>query len=561
MSPTSDNGLPTRYSCHECREDSELVLSNRATPSVRELYESHVRQCRECRRMHRVLYALYEGPHVPTPPTGVREEKEFYSVLRRLKAETPDPWYHRWTVRAGVAALAGSAAVLTLTLFDVAPQQWSLSDLQHTDATAMHSTTDGADPATVQGVPTADPTVGGIEHPAQSYGRVVGGYAAMAPPGGRPIATDTFGVGTRFDVGLEDSVQLGLVGKIVANFTPGSQVEWVAASPSLLELEVERGIAAFRYDRKSSDPILQVRTPTAVVRVVGTVFTVQVDAEDNTTVSVLKGQVEVLRPGTNTLVAEVESGYRYDVGVGGYNNVGRVEVAAALPLSNDADDSGDPADALALADGRIPSNWNVPGLPSDPQQRTLAYIPAQPGNPAITINTLRVTGTTGDDDSSATQRQPPLRGPVADESEDLIESLMRDAAATRRKELRASLETCRTLLSNPDTRYRAAKCLSRFISKYGDDPAAVEGYLLVGMLRMDYALDYKAAEVAFHTFLRRAPGHTKAELAQYRMWLSSVEDGRIRQALERGRKYLARYPNGAYVGKVLQRFPELKSEL
>jgi hypothetical protein len=92
---------------------------------------------------------------------------------------------------------------------------------------------------------------------------------------------------------------------------------------------------------------------------------------------------------------------------------------------------------------------------------------------------------------------------------------------------------------------------------YGDDPRAVEGYLLVGILRMDYALDHRAADAAFGEFLRRAPGHPRAELAMYRLWLSSTEEGRIAQALERGQRYLERYPNGKYVGKILQRFPEL----
>jgi tetratricopeptide (TPR) repeat protein len=150
---------------------------------------------------------------------------------------------------------------------------------------------------------------------------------------------------------------------------------------------------------------------------------------------------------------------------------------------------------------------------------------------------------------------------VDDEGEDIIARLTRDAELTRRKELRGALDSCRGLYESVETRYLAAKCLSTFIDKYGDDPLAVEGYLLVGILRMDYALDYDAAEVAFQTFLRRAPNHASAEVALYRMLLASTENGRISEALERGRKYLQRYPNGKYVGKVLQRFPELKSEL
>jgi hypothetical protein len=546
-----DHTPRTRYSCQEAREDSELILGNRAALGVRELYDEHLRACRNCRRMHRSLYALYEGPLVPTPPLGVREEKEFHAILRRMKTERPESWTHRFGVRLGVGALASAAAVLTLTLFDVAPDVLTLpafDDDLRTGHELAHAQPDSARVA-----PASEHDDQGIHH-AQSYGRVVGGYAEVLPPGDQAATTNTFPVGTRFEVSPNDSLQVGLIGKIVANFTPSSEIEWTTASPTLLEIEVERGVAAVRYDRRPSDPVLQIRTPSAVVRVIGTVFTVQVDASRNTVVSVLRGQVEVLHPETNRLLAEVESGYRFDVKKSTFDDVGKLEVEAALPLSNeDGEDSG----TLAFVGGTIPTSWNVPGLPQDPQYRTLEFVPARPGSPSAMVATASRPGR----NAGASSRPARENRLVEDEGEDLIERLVKDAESTRRKELRGSLETCRGLYDSHETRYLAAKCLSTFIDKYGDDPLAVEGYLLVGMLRMDYALDYEAAEVAFQTFLRRAPNHPSAEFALYRMWLAATENGRISEALERGKKYLARHPNGRYVGKILQRFPELKSAL
>jgi hypothetical protein len=442
--------------------------------------------------------------------------------------------------------------VLTLTLFDVAPDVLTLPDFDD-DASTGHPLASAQ--ADTRIAPTNDGD--GIHH-AQSYGRVVGGYAEVTPPGEQAATTNTFPVGTRFEVAVDDSLQVGLIGKIVANFTPASEIEWTTASPTLLEIEVERGVAAVRYDRRPSDPILQIRTPNAVVRVIGTVFTVQVDGASNTIVSVLRGQVEVLHPDTNRLLAEVESGYRFDVKKSTFDDVGKLEVEAALPLSNDPAD-GESSETLALQGGRIPTSWNVPGLPQDPQYRTLEFVPARPGSPSATVS---LSSRSGKSTSGALAARPTRdTRQVEDEGEDLIERLVKDAESTRRKELRGSLETCRGLYESHETRYLAAKCLSNFIDKYGEDPLAVEGYLLVGMLRMDYALDYEAAEVAFQTFLRRAPNHPSAEFALYRMWLASTENGRISEALERGRKYLARHPNGRYVGKILQRFPELKSAL
>jgi FecR protein len=540
---------PKRYSCHECREDAELVMSDRASQAVRGLYDSHLRECRDCRKMHRLLYALYEGPVVPPPPTGLSEEKEFHAALRRSREELPEPWYHKWSLRAGVTAMAGAAAALTVALFQPAP-----SDVP-SDAI------DGG--AAAPRVAVAEVGAeGGIDHPAQSYGRVLGGNAAMSTPEQAQANTDTFPVGTRFKVRDDDALQVGMVGKIVANFTPGSDVEWTQATPSLLELQVHRGIAAVRYDRRPSDPILYVRTPTAVVRVIGTVFTVEVDETNDTIVSVLRGQVDVLHPETNSLRAEVESGDRYEVATSSHGNVGLDEVAAAMPLSNEVDvESADFTDALALADGHIPKSWQVPGLSDDPALRTLAYIPAPTAEPTtfdVPVTSKRPTPAA----SGPVQYEAPppadLRG---DEAGDLIERLMKDVKVTRGKELQATLDGCRDLYASQRTRYRAARCLSDFISRYGNEPAAVEGYLLVGILRMDYALDYRAADNAFEEFLRRAPrNHPSAEMAMYRLWLSATEDGRISEALNRGRRYLKRFPDGKYVGKILQRFDELKAD-
>ena len=303
---------PTRYGCHECREDSELVMSNRSTPEVRARYQQHIAECRHCRRMHRLLYAVYEGPVAPPPLSGVPEEKEFHAILRRMKDETPAPWYQKWAVGFGVTALAGSAAALTFTLFDVNP-------LEHIPGREASSPVAAAsDPTTGDAINVdGDASTGAgssLRHAAQAYGRIVGGSAVVTADGDdEPSTSSTFGVGTKFEVSQSESLQVGLVGKMVANFSPGSEVTWATGSPSLIELEVEDGIAAIRYDRDQSDPILQIRTPNALVRVVGTVFTVQVDEEAGTVVSVLRGQVDVLDPSSHRTVAEVESGYRYDV--------------------------------------------------------------------------------------------------------------------------------------------------------------------------------------------------------------------------------------------------------
>jgi len=530
-------------------------MSNRATPAVRSLYDEHLRHCGHCRRVHQLLLAAYEGPVPPPTPAGLREDKAFYRTLDRMREERAEPWHYRWTLRAGVAALATSAAVLTLSLFELTPASLRFDP---PEAPAAVVTRDA--PLDVETSRPSAPLANedaGLRHAAQAYGRVVGGSATVIPAGNEHATTsNTFSVGTRFQLSATETMQVALIGKIVANFSPNSDIVWTEATPSSVELEVHRGFASFRYDRDPSDPILQVRTPSALVRVVGTVFTVQVNDENDTLVSVLRGQVDVLDLETNRVMAEVESGYRYDVAKSTFDDVGKLEIQAALPLSIEVDGSEDP---LSLPSLRIPTSWNVPGLPAEPEARVLANVPSRPG--AATDFIIAARSNTGSANRSANSDVMIEPARVEDEGDDLIAELMRDTLALRRRELHAMLGSCRDLYQSYETRYRAAKCFSNFLAKYRDEPGASEAWALLGILRMDYALDYRAAEVALQTYLDRAPNGPLAEIAMYRMWLSSVEDGRIAQGLDRGRDYLDRYPSGRFVGKILQRFPELKSEI
>ena len=54
-------------------------------------------------------------------------------------------------------------------------------------------------------------------------------------------------------------------------------------------------------------------------------------------------------------------------------------------------------------------------------------------------------------------------------------------------EVHRELERCRELYAAAGTRFLAAHCLSKFLHKFGDNPNAVEGRLLLGILRMDFA--------------------------------------------------------------------------
>lgn len=542
-SSSQSNDMVPHYGCHECREDAELVITHRANARVLALYARHLRECSDCRRFDRRLRLTFEGPPAPANPDLMAQTREFAHILARVRES--DQRTHRWRVPAATGGLVAVAAGLLMTFLVGTPGDVAV---EPASTTALR-----IEPAHVTELSLeATPIVAsqhGLEHRSQTFGRLIAGRGVVLGPDGAAVTGTSFTPGTRFEA-ADDPLQVSLAGKLLAIFQPGSRVTWKTASPKRIELTLDRGLLAVRYDRKETDPILLVHTPTGIVRVVGTVFTVEVDDNQDTFVSVLRGSVEVLDAESRRPVATVDAGYRFQMSTSTIFDVGYREVDAALPLSHDA---GTANGQVSLADGRIPDSWVVPGLPDESSQRVLANV----------LDTVL-------DDSlfdpeprrqRHTRRRVPQAAPDADEDAILRELIERAQRSIELAELRHELEQCRELYASAETRFLAADCLSKFLREFGDDPNAVEGRLLLGILRMDFAQDYQVAEREFKRFLRQAPDHKLAELAIYKLWLAATENGHIGPALARGRDYLRRYPNGRYVGQVLRRFPELKSEL
>ncbi|MDC0718436.1 FecR domain-containing protein [Nannocystis bainbridge] len=534
MNPALHDDSAPRYGCLECREDAELVVGDRLHAEGLARYHAHLRGCEGCRRAHQLLSAVYRGPDPGSSGHGiVARDREFTAILRKVRAAAPVSWYRQNVSLVGVAALAAALAWVVVRPEGGPASQVASRDLP--DLLARQPTGPAA-----QSEPAR---AAGLDHHAQAdYGRVVAGNSFVAE-GERPVATDTFPVGTRFEVFPGSSMQIGLVGKILANFGSGSEIHWTRADPGLVELDLRRGMIAVRYERLPADPILKIRTPSAIVRVVGTVFTVEVDDDGDTAVAVLRGEVEVLDLKSEDLLAEVSAGYRFDVARSTYADVGRPEVGLAMPLSD-----GDGDGQFVFADGTIPPSWVVPGLPDVPGLRRLEH---------IVVRTADARPRLERPHAASHKRGREARG---DDGQALIDKLVRETRASRREQLMASLAHCQGLYESAETRYLSARCLTQFMSEHGDDDIA-EGHLLIGILRMDFANDYPAAKQAFEKFLARAPDHADVELARYRLWLASTENGDIHEAIEHGRDYLRRHPDGKYAGKILQRFPQLVSEL
>jgi hypothetical protein len=598
-----DAASKVHYGCHEFRDDSERVIQGRGHPELERLYHAHLAFCGDCQRYHHRLEAIYRKPTKVEPLDYFARQREFAAILdktygadgargarsnpagstgprralgstgprRALGSTGPSRalgsrW---WATTGGVGLLSAVAAVLALALL-----------IPSFGARLF------GPPAADQLDLRAEPSFSGYESSvhipvrsrhhfprAQSFARVIGGHATLTDADGRSTTGDSLTVGATVITDTEP-VQLAFVGRLLANFQPETVARWHSASASLVEIGLLSGTLAVRYDRSPGDPILQIRTPSTLVRVVGTVFTVAVDADGETTVSVLRGKVEVLDPRTGRGLASVEAGFRFDSSDSSYRELGRREVAAALPLLEQSElrvsvskDGELTFEESTREPGQIPVSWTVPGLSDDPAERTVDRVldpnamaslvgpSSKRASPGASPSTLGSTST-----ADAKAKELARQQAAEQATRRLIDSQTR-IERERKFAVESQLERCRALQEEPETRFRAARCLGDFMRDYGDHPEAVEGLLMLGTLRMDFAHDYQSATRNFEEFLRRAPSHSKAELARYKLVLAAIEAGYIDRAIQRARVYLQHYPDGQYVGRVLQRFPELKSEL
>jgi len=561
-----------RYGCHEVRNDSEMVIVGRATSQVSKCYFDHLAHCSHCRRFHRILNATYLGPELPIGLSTLRQEQEFSDILARIPPlRRPVPFFQRFFGQLhSYPYFAASVLAVFFGLFWFAPQ---------IDLLASFSPTNH-DPASQSKANSINKDQGGIEHHSQNFGRVIAGAVELQRTDSRSASPDTFQVGTKILVDQGEPVQVTLLGKILASFQPKSHIRWMTGAPSLVELYLEQGMLAIRYDRLPADPILQIHTPDAVVRVIGTVFTVAQDSKGQTSVSVLRGKVDVLDPVDLRLMAEVEAGFRFDVATTTFSDLGRTEVEAALPLSNEGTD---------LATGQIPDNWAVPGLPSQSKYRRVDHIPdiVEPSFHATVVppvhssdhsnsHTASSGRSSGGERLSRTQKssarrhgQPSNTSFEKSDEEIVLTSLLERAIVSAHasknhkiaREVESARVQCADLYDSPRTRFLAADCLNRFLVKYRNAPQSIEGLLLLGILRMDFARDYQQAIRAFESFLEQAPKHPRAEMAAYRRVLAHIESGSTTKATHLARQYLESYPNGAHVGHILLRFPKLHHAL
>jgi TolA-binding protein len=149
--------------------------------------------------------------------------------------------------------------------------------------------------------PRADLVLSGMVDRSEGDVRI-DGAAAAGGDGSFAVRTGTairVAEGARFSFRFGDAARVALVG----------DSDWRVenASDTAIEVALARGRIAVEFDGTRGQA-LDVRTPDSIVRVRGTLFTVEVSPQGGTRVSVIEGRVEVASLRAGGLVVEVGAG-------------------------------------------------------------------------------------------------------------------------------------------------------------------------------------------------------------------------------------------------------------
>ncbi len=157
------------------------------------------------------------------------------------------------------------------------------------------------------------------------------------------------GRATVHDFSRSPSTTFALSGGDGMTVVEGTDFGMLPAQPSQVRIRLTRGAILFDVQSRTAGEAFEVVTPTATVRVIGTVFAVEVDDDGRTSVDVFEGRVEVRdRRGARRLGAH-ESERADDANlIDSLHALGR---ARATARENAREQASDPEPPEAMVDG------------------------------------------------------------------------------------------------------------------------------------------------------------------------------------------------------------------
>lgn len=290
-------------SCKRAELMIEDLLDDRLDEPGRAALDDHLAGCGSCQGYRRAAVfardALASRPLVSPSPQAM--DRMWRGLERRLAPEQatarPARVVRPWLVAAASVALAAGLAAIAFGVL------WSRAPAPTEPASARREGSSEPAPAAERAEPAPAP----VEHLAIAEGaaEVRRGGARLHAPARAPLEE-----GDEVLTAAEDGLAVLRQGEAVRlALGPGSALDVVRLAPGSLEVGLGAGWLAGQVEPGQGPVQLQVHTPTGVLRVVGTIFAVEVADQGAVEVRVARGEVS-FTPRASDASIEVETGRR-----------------------------------------------------------------------------------------------------------------------------------------------------------------------------------------------------------------------------------------------------------
>lgn len=396
----------------------------------------------------------------------------------------------------------------------------------------------------------------------------------------------SFDISTGTEIAVEDGASINFRIGNEARVAMVGNTRWriSAATETLLEMELDMGRMAVEFDG-TRGRMMDIRTPDSLVRVRGTVFTVEVIPTGGTHVSVLEGRVDVVSLGSDGQMIELGEGEMIVMpGDGVIDEPGDLQRALAAEV-NTLDESfvasagrlvhfdGSPERvrvevggrligysplAVRLQEGEVEYRLCAPGM--EPMEGTLEneqtgevvgfqLAPAPYPQAAIDITEAKPS-LSATPKATATVRWGLVERAHAAMTAgdipfaiDLLERLVEKSSEDRLVSALSLLAECYSSVG----RYQeAADTYDRVAGLVPGTKVAQNSRYEIGRLAMDRLGDYGRARASFTAYLASATEGELKEAAYYSLCKVDGRDGAHQEALHCFNEFLRTYPGGYY---------------
>ncbi len=562
----------------ECRHVRRDMLRLDELDAVsRGQFDVHLRRCAGCRGIAEKFSVIESGIGEVAEMDEFRKRAVYAQLVPLVNEIANDVGKKRFPIRlprprpvfAFGAALAAAAVVVVLTVVRTAPDTSTGEESEQSGAVSLTARADAVHEAlidrregTVHIDTDKDVTSGRFK--AKKDTRIV-------------VEKDA-----RFSFRISDLARIALSG--------GTDWQLMASTDTYLAIHLERGRLAVEFDG-SSGRVLEVTTPDSLVRVKGTIFTVEALADGETRVGVIEGLVEVVSRRGETKTSEVKEGELLSVPGDGKLAILTDEqrsLAAELRLMNEYPEEltrlvrfdGSPERVKVQVDGRVLGTTpltvrlpagpfayqlNSPGMEpvsgsvvdrADSKEINYSLMPEEDFEPIIageevgdTVSKRGPARRKRASRKSSSKRGWDLfmRARAAMTAGDIpyaIGLLERAIKGVSGKQLVSALSLLAECYSAAGMYSKAASAFDQIVEKRPNSAKAQNARYEVGRLSMDQLGDLARARASFTAYVASSLGGGLKEEAYYSLCELDGREGAHRDAMHCFNEFLRAFPGG-----------------